>query len=174
VSLAAELRARLTGRTVVVGIGNPLRGDDAAGSLVARSLAARWDGPVIDAEEVPERMLGAVAKERPAVVLLVDSVDMAAEPGALALLRHDDLSDYWPSTHRVPVALLMEYLNASTGAEPLLLAIQLEQVDLFRPVSSAVSESVSIVVDEILAALVDEQLCAKGRKTPVATERCQC
>ena len=49
-----QLAAWIQGEVVVMGIGNPLRGDDAAGSMVARRIAAPPGVSVIDAQEVPE------------------------------------------------------------------------------------------------------------------------
>lgn len=173
-SLTIDLRVLRGRRTVVVGIGNPLRGDDAAGSLLAQQLAARWSGPVFDAEEAPERLLGAIAEEQPDVVLLVDSVYLAAEPGAVALLHSGDMEAYWPSTHRAPLSLLMDYLGARTGAEVLLLAIQPQHTALFGPPSRAVSDSVSLLVDELLLALGDDHRLVPERTSHLGTERCEC
>ena len=123
-SLAAQLAERLTGRVVVVGIGNPLRGDDGAGARLAESLADTAGALVINAEEVPENHLGRVVQARPDRVLMVDAVDLGATPGAVALLSATELRDYAPSTHRVPLAVLADFLGQATGAEVLLLAVQ--------------------------------------------------
>jgi len=66
--LLTALRALLRGRVVIMGIGNPLRGDDAVGSVVAGALRARLQATsppadsgrvtVLDAEEIPESWLG--------------------------------------------------------------------------------------------------------------------
>lgn len=174
-SLAAELRTRLAGTVVVVGIGNPMKGDDGAGSLAVRRLAACWDGTAIDAEDAPERVLGAVAAARPDVVLLIDAVEMGAEPGSLALLSPEDLGRYWPSTHRVPVALLMEYLHRTTGADVLLLAVQPGgAVGLLCPISRAVSEGVSIAVEMLAAAPGRYRPGVAGNESAIAAERFQC
>jgi hydrogenase 3 maturation protease len=124
VSLATQLAGRLTGRVVVMGIGNPLRGDDGAGSRLAESLLDTAGVLVIDAEEVPENHLGRVVQARPDRVLLVDAVDLGATPGTVALLSVDELRSYAPSTHRVPLAVLADFLGKATGAEVLLLAVQ--------------------------------------------------
>ena len=89
-SLRQKLYRRLKGRVVVVGMGQPLWGDDAAGSRVAQYLQANKElrkgarVTVFDAQEVPENVLGQVVKLQPDTVVFVDAADMDAQPGAVA------------------------------------------------------------------------------------------
>ncbi len=128
-----SLGSRLRGRVTVVGIGNPLRGDDGVGCWIARALederargvwVPRGTLRVLDAEEVPESYVGPVVASRPDVVLLVDAVDLGAEPGSMAVLEGADLSATGPFTHRTPLGLLAWFLRRVTGADVLLLAVQ--------------------------------------------------
>lgn len=144
-SLAQRLAGRLHGRVVVVGTGNPLRGDDAAGSLVARRLACRHER-VIDAEDVPESILGEVIASAPTTVAFVDAVDMGAPAGSVALLEPQQLAGYWPSTHRSSLALLASYLGQAAAADVVVLGIQPAQLGWRVPLSREVGEAVSCVV----------------------------
>ncbi len=137
VRLAVALRRALRGRVVVVGIGNPGRGDDGAGPRVARLLARQLSPAppperggdrivaVIAAETTPESEVGRIAELRPDAVVLVDAVDFGAPPGSASLFVEADLTGRsgW-SAHRPPLGLLMQYLAARTGARVLLLGIQ--------------------------------------------------
>lgn len=120
----------LQGRVAVVGVGNPRRGDDAAGVIVARLLRRLGAGRsvaapggtatlagVIEAGPVPEAYAGEIAALAPDTILLVDAVDLGAAPGALAFLTPADLLDgpAWES-HRLPLALFARYLSLRTGA----------------------------------------------------------
>lgn len=137
--LTAALRQRLSGRVAVMGIGNPLRGDDGVGCVVARKLrrAFAWvpagEEPaasgvttvaVVDAEEIPEGYLDVLEAARPAVVVLVDAADLGCAPGALTLVDGARLRDDTTCTHRTPLAPLVRYLEQRTGAAVLLAAIQ--------------------------------------------------
>ncbi len=137
--LIAELRARCTGRVAIMGIGNPARGDDAVGSIVARKLrrAFAWVPPdlagddvatttvaIVDAEELPESHLDVLAAARPAVVVLVDAADLGATPGSLMLVEGARLGDQTTCTHRTPLAPLARFIEQRTGATVLLAAIQ--------------------------------------------------
>ncbi|MCJ7440582.1 MAG: hydrogenase 3 maturation endopeptidase HyCI [Thermoanaerobaculaceae bacterium] len=156
-SLREELARRLSGRVVVVGVGNPLRGDDAAGCLVARRLQGTPGVRVVEAEEVPESFVGDIAAARPDVVALVDAVDLGAEPGAVAMLEREQVATYAPTTHRMPLSLVMEVVQRRTGADVFLIAVQ----PLTLAFGAKVSPEVSATV-EVLAAVLSELLRAPG------------
>lgn len=161
-SLAALLAERLTGRVVVMGIGNPLRGDDGAGTRLAELLEDTDGALVINAEEVPENHLGRVVQAHPDRVLLIDAVDLGATPGAVALLSVDELRGYAPSTHRVPLAVLADFLGQATGAEVLLLAMQPGRSGFGAGLTAEVEGSVSALAT-LLGALLPG---ASGRREP--------
>ena len=115
-SLREQLSNAMQGNVVVMGIGNPCRGDDAAGSCVAQQIRSAPGVRVIDAQDVPENYLGQVMDQRPDTVLLIDCVDMKSAPGSVALFDEDRTTAYWPSTHRVPVCQLVDYLERTTNA----------------------------------------------------------
>jgi len=146
-NLRERLSNAMRGNVVVVGIGNPSRGDDAAGSCVAQRICAARGVQVIDAQDVPENYLTRVADQRPDTILLVDSVDLHSAPGSVALLNQDETAAYWPSTHRVPMALLVDYLEKTTHAQIFLLGIQPYQTEFLQPMSDEVVASVEAVVD---------------------------
>jgi hydrogenase maturation protease HycI len=145
--LQEQLATRIHGRVVIMGIGNPRRGDDAAGSLVARRINDFPSALVIDAQDVPEAYLGLVVRQRPETVILIDSVDLDSAPGSIAFLDKDHMAGYWPSTHRAPIGLLMDYLQQETQARIFLIGIQPSQTSFLRPLSEEVCTSVVLIAD---------------------------
>jgi len=145
-----DLAGRLRGEVVIVGVGNPLCGDDAAGSLVARRLLGTPGLTVIDSEEVPESYLGRIIAASPDVVVLVDAVDLGAPPGALALIEKENLEAYAPATHRTPLGLVMKYLERETDARTLVIAIQPGTVGFGAPVCVEVLASVDLRASMVL------------------------
>ncbi len=152
--LKEQLATGIQGHVVVMGIGNPCRGDDAAGSMLAQRLSDLWHGHpghdvpgvrVIDAQDVPENYFRQVVGERPDTVVLIDSVDLKSAPGSVALLDKDQVEGYWPSTHRVPLSLLMDYLEWETHARIFLIAIQPRQTAFMQPMSGEVHASVASI-----------------------------
>jgi hydrogenase 3 maturation protease len=163
-TLADELAARLSGTVVVVGVGNPLRGDDAAGCLLARRLRGTPDVRVIEAEEVPESFVGDIAAAAPDVVVVVDAVDLGATPGTVAVLETDDVAAYAPTTHRLPLSLVMDVVQRRTGADVFLIAVQPLSLAFGAPVSPQVGAGV-----ELLAGVLSELLRAPcGRQAAMA------
>ncbi len=137
-----ELGARIEGAVVVMGIGNPTRGDDAAGSVIARQLAG-WPGVcVIDAQEVPEDYVALVVSQRPDTIILIDSVDLGSAPGSIAFLNRSQIGWHLPATHRVPLNLLMSVLEQETHARVFAIGIQPAHTELLTPMSDAVADTV--------------------------------
>jgi hydrogenase 3 maturation protease len=127
--LESDLRRFLRGRVALVGIGNPLRGDDAFGSVLADRLAARWASghPAIlcvNAGPTPENHISTIERHRPDKVLLVDCVDLGAGAGELRLLARGEVGFGEASTHGFPLVLLIEEIGRRTGADVRLLGVQ--------------------------------------------------
>jgi hydrogenase 3 maturation protease len=167
VTLREELAVRLSGTVVVLGVGNPLRGDDAAGCLLARRMRDTPDVRVIEAEEVPESFVGDIAAAAPDVVVLVDAVDLGAAPGTVAVLEPDDVAAYAPTTHRLPLSLVMDVVQRRTGADVFLIAVQPLSLEFGAPVTPQVEAGV-----ELLAAVLSELLRAPcGLQATMAATR---
>lgn len=155
---ALRLQASLHGKTVLMGIGNRWRADDAAGPEVASRLAGRSLARCIDAGDAPERHLGEAVEARPDAVLLVDSVDFGGAPGEVAVFALEDLPARLGTTHDVSLAVLMRYLRAMTRADILLLGIQPATTHFGGRMSAAVSDAVSVVTEMLAAQLGSDLL----------------
>jgi hydrogenase 3 maturation protease len=81
----------------------------------------------------------------------VDAVDLGAEPGAMALLEKDQVARYAPTTHRLPLSLVMDVVQRRTGADVFLIGIQPADVAFGAALSPGVSASV-----ELLAGLISQ------------------
>jgi len=121
-ALTDALRPALTGRVVLVGVGRAESGDDGFGPEVIRLLRGRTDATLIDAGVAPENILGQVVAARPQTVLFVDAADMAAAPGALALLAVDDQTA--PGTHGLSLQILVQFIMAQARCRSHLLAVE--------------------------------------------------
>jgi len=141
----------LSEKTCVVGIGNPLRGDDAVGPLVAEGLLA-GEGPpegisVVNAEDVLESHLFPVAESDAPNVLLIDAVRLeGAAPGSLVLGRLEELecADDGCSTHKLPLSAAAEVF-ASHGKKTFLLGIVGANTDFGTEIAEGARESAEIV-----------------------------
>ena len=103
-------------RTVVIGVGNPLRGDDAAGVAVAERLRPRVpaDVEVVSCSEEPSRLME--AWDGADSVVLVDTVSSGEAPGTLHRFEAGEESvparTFRSSTHAIGIADTIELARA--------------------------------------------------------------
>jgi len=146
-----RLRNRLQGRVLILGIGNPLRGDDAAGPELIRRLSSSSLPTVkpmllLDVGEVPENYLGKIVKERPDTIVLVDAVDLGASPGTVRVVGKDDIRAEFLSTHSASLNMVAEYIEQETSADVFVLGIQPENLGFGEEISEPVRESLEKIV----------------------------
>ncbi len=141
------------GRTLVVGVGNTLRGDDAAGVEVAKLLAARDACEVIIAEDVPENYLGPMEEFGARTVIFCDAVELQAEPGTTAIIDMADVQGPSVSTHNASLRLVGKCLMESGVERILIAAIQPQRTDWGAEMSEAVQSAVALLADELFAIL---------------------
>jgi hydrogenase 3 maturation protease len=136
-SLKKTLRERLKGalRITLLGIGSRLRGDDAAGLLVAETLLkwpalketpprARARVTVLIGETAPENMTGPIRTSDPTHIILIDSADFKKKPGFVRLVRAEEATGACFCTHQIPLQIMADYLTLTTKAEVLIIGIQ--------------------------------------------------
>ena len=154
-TLKKKLTDKTVQRIVILGMGNELDGDDAAGIQVARRLQIALAGYdhilVIDGGNAPESYTGKIRQFAPDFVLLVDGADMGEAPGAVAWLDWEDTDGLSGSTHTLPLHVLSNYLVMEFGCQVALLGIQIQQLNmtLGDPLSPPVAAAVEGVVAEI-------------------------
>ena len=132
-------------RLAIVGVGQPLRGDDGLGPAVARRLVALADDSllVVDAGHAPENCLGPIIRFRPDVILLIDAARGGGAPGTLVWLRPDEADGRGGSTHTLSLAMLAGYLAAESGAAVHILGIEPANVAFGEGLSPAVERAVA-------------------------------
>jgi hydrogenase 3 maturation protease len=137
---------------LVMGVGNPLCGDDGVGSLVAAPLARRFAGRAIDAGTVPESYLGPLLATDGRPVVFVDAVALGGAPGSCCLVRTSDLANRHASTHRSSLELLGEMLDRE-GVCAWVLGIQPQQLAIGAPMSPDVARTADELTQLLTAAL---------------------
>jgi hydrogenase 3 maturation protease len=148
-----DLDGLTVGKTVVVGIGNTLRADDGAGSLVAGRLAARYPDVVFDTAQAPENYLAPIRRTRPDAVVLVDAADFGGRPGEVRTVRAGDVVGLMMGTHAAPLSMFMTVLGQETGADVRLVAVQVASTELDGDLTPEVADAV-----ETIAARLDDLL----------------
>ncbi len=150
-------------RTLVIGVGNTLRGDDGVGVHVARALACE---PLPDAPEVIDggteglnllfRIEGA---ER---VILIDAADMDEAPGEArtfdAALLENSTKVSFSSVHGIGVAEVLA-LARSVGVQPQVTILGIQPADI-RPrdgLSDALALRVPDYVERVKGLLASDR-----------------
>jgi hydrogenase 3 maturation protease len=129
-SVLDELKVKLQGKVLILGIGNPFRKDDGFGSILAKSLKDKIKQKVIDVKTTPENYLGSVVKNHPDTILIIDAVDFKEKPGAIRIFSCKDiLTSNLFFTHNLSPYLLINFLKESLKANIIFLGIQPKQVN---------------------------------------------
>jgi hydrogenase 3 maturation protease len=138
-------------RVAIIGVGNELNGDDAAGVRVVRDLARQLPATpgvlLIDGGAAPENFTGPIRRFRPDLVIEVDAAAQDQPPGAVALVDWRDADGFSASTHTLPPTVLATFLTRELGCGVALVGIQPQHLDFGVPMSPAVVEAVRSVVE---------------------------
>jgi hydrogenase 3 maturation protease len=143
----------------VMGIGNEMMGDDAAGALLARELnrlkiqSAKFKIQVFETSTTPENFNGAIRKLAPDLVVMVDAADMNLEPGRIAFLDTKQMHTMMHSTHTLPLSFLAGYLEQMGTARVIALGIQAGHIRLDQPMTREVAASVKAIAGAFADAL---------------------
>jgi len=132
-------------RTVILGVGHILKGDDGTGPLVCEGLKGSVSVKVIDAGTVPENYVRPIVQAAPENLLIIDAIDFGDRPGAVRVCRPDEISDFAFSTHALSLHLFVDMLRKDIAVEVFLLGIQPGDMRLGESASPAVWESVQML-----------------------------
>lgn len=149
-------------RIAIVGIGNPLRSDDAVGCLIARQLMQspflrdRETILVLDAGHAPENRTADLRRFAPDTVLLIDAAQMGELPGAIRWIEVDELDGMSASTHTLPLGMLAKYLTLELQCRIALLGIQPRSNDVGEGVSEEVLQAVNEITEYLIGFLASD------------------
>ena len=142
-SLIEQLNKLRTSATIILGIGNILKGDDGAGPLVCEQLAAaKISAETIDAGTVPENYIQRIIKKAPRTLLIIDAIDFGDEAGTINIFQPQQLESHVISTHSLSPRLFVDMIGRSIRVDVYFIGIQPAQTKLGQSVSAAVSRAI--------------------------------
>lgn len=112
------------GGLALIGAGNAMRGDDGAGSVLARGLMARGVERAFDGGAAPENYCERVASLAPAAVVIADAACFGGRPGEVRLLDPRSLGAGALSTHGVSFCPLAAWLEERCGCRVFVVGIE--------------------------------------------------
>ncbi len=148
-------------RIAIIGIGNELNGDDAAGVLVARALSEKLGDRekepssrspafmIIEAGLAPEAFTGPLRRFMPGLVILIDAAELGEPPGTVRWFDWSAGQGLSASTHTLPPTVLAEYLMKELGCLVTLVGIQPEHLEFDKKMSEAVARAVENLVADL-------------------------
>jgi len=131
---------------LVVGVGNPQRGDDAAGLVLGRALADRLGLEYLHCEEVPENYLAEMRTTPASTIIFVDAADLGADAGEIRLLQPQQLTGANISTHNCSLGLLAGLLERECNKRVVILAIQPASLQWGQPLTEPVARAIASFV----------------------------
>ena len=142
---------RASERIVILGVGNPVKGDDGAGvnaSEELKTLLSEISGSVlvISGGEVPENYTGVVRSFQPQLVIILDCAVSGAPPGTVSIVDPATIADDEISTHRIPLVRLVDFLETTIPCRVILLGIEPVSLEESRPLSKKVRRAVAKIV----------------------------
>jgi len=129
-------------RTIIVGIGNTLKGDDGAGPLVCQQLYGKVCAGVMDVGTVPENYIQPIVKSTPENLLVIDAIDFGASAGTIGMFKPEQLNSAIISTHSLSPRVFVNVICKETEADPYFVGIQPAQTQLGESVSPEVSRAI--------------------------------
>ena len=147
--LADGLKQNLKGKVCVIGIGNRLKGDDAAGPELIDRIADCEDLHCLDAGVAPENYLEKIVQTASDTIVLVDAMDFGGEAGFCRLFSADQIMGGGLSSHALSLRMTCDYLHQRISAHIFILGIQPSQVNMNSPLSAAVKAAVEKLAAEL-------------------------
>ncbi len=137
--------------TTILGIGNPLRGDDGFGSILAKRLKGKTKAEVLDVETSPENFLGKILENKPKMILILDCADFGAKPGQIKLFNYSEFRDLkFYSTHNISLNLFINFLLKEKIKNIMVLVVQPKEIKFKRGLSKEVSLALKNIEKELL------------------------
>ncbi len=140
--MCEDFKSRLKGKVIVLGIGNTLRSDDGAGSILASRMKDKVSFTVFDAGMSPENYLEKIIQEKPDTVVIIDAVDFGGKPGEFKILESSDIKTVnLFATHNASISLTINYLQNNLKVDIIILIIQPKSIALRDKLSQEVTDT---------------------------------
>lgn len=99
------------GKTIILGIGNVMKGDDGVGPILISRLKGKTKANLLDCEEVPENYTQPIIEARPDKIVIVDAADWNGPAGEIRLIDAEEINNISFSTHDSSLQIFINYLK---------------------------------------------------------------
>ena len=137
-------------KIAILGVGNDLRTDDGVGLFVINNLSIKHPNIMIEnVGSVPEAFARPLADFGATRIIMIDAADMMKKPGHIELITKDRIGGVVLSTHRMPLSILMTYLEQQTNGETILLGIQPKSVHFGEGLSPEIEDVARKIISSL-------------------------
>ncbi len=147
--LFGQLKKRRNSRTLVLTIGNILKGDDAVGPIIYQQLKGKLCVEIIDAGTVPENYIQTIIRKAPENLLVIDAIDFAASPGTIRIFESKQLNSLIISTHSLSPRIFVDMITQEIDVNVNFLGIQPLQTQMGYPLSTAVDKTAQQLISTL-------------------------
>ncbi len=148
-SLLGRLNKLRNSKTLIVGIGSTLKGDDGLGPILCEKLKGRTCAQVINAGTVPENYIQQIVKSKPRNLVIVDAVDLQAPPGTIKILKPVQLDSMVISTHVLSPGVFIDVISRQIDVNIYFIGVQPAQCALGQSLSTEATRAVQQLTDII-------------------------
>lgn len=141
-------------KLVILGIGNEINGDDAAGVLIVqrlkKAISKSDQVKLIDASIAPENFTGVIRDFNPDWIWIFDAAGLDRQPGTLQFIDWDSIASQGANTHRIAPTMFLSYLKLELDFQIFFFGIQPNLVEPFSDLSSPVKRTIQITTKFLL------------------------
>lgn len=152
-------------RIAVIGIGNPMRGDDNVGMFIIDLLKKKMKGNtslknviLIKTGYAPENFTSEIRRFNPTHVLMIDAAQMGEEPGEARLLTTEDIGGIFISTHNLPLNLLASFIERTMNAKVAIIGIQPKEITFGAKMSLTLKKAAERISETIYEVIINNNL----------------
>ncbi|MDQ7797508.1 MAG: hydrogenase maturation protease [Candidatus Edwardsbacteria bacterium] len=134
--------------SLIVGVGNVMRGDDGFGPELVKNLSGKTEINLLDGGETPEDLLDQIVQTAPVRLVIADAVALGGMPGDAALLESDQLGKRIAvSTHNLSLLMFIKYLKEKLPELDIkILGVQPRSIDFGKGLSTEVRKTIDNLV----------------------------
>ncbi len=149
-----ELKEKLKGKILILGIGNPMKQDDGVGPALIEKLKSRkaekLRAELIDAGSAPENYSGKIKQIKADTLVIVDAIDFGAEAGSIRVIGEKEIKIQSLSTHNVSLKTFVDFLKVDLpNLNVIIIGIQPKEASFGEGLSPEVEKA----VDELCMSL---------------------
>ena len=136
---------------ILIGVGNPIRGDDLVGVKIARELKSKLKikkFKILIVEDRVDLIPSFLRGLNPGLILIFDAADFGGKPGEIKIMSPAEFSGKTISTHELPLDLMLRLAEVSAPAY--VVGIQISNLRIGETMNSLVEKAAEEIVEFLL------------------------